>query len=363
MSDCFLAWRIYWSESGYRGWDHQLYMRWLRNRAIGTHQYVREHGFGHEWWNFYEGFSKEFYYGYAPPIHSRKPTRCSRFGAIFFVSLNPLNGVWYLVGVYGEAELLNEQELGIRPIDYVSEEYRRWLAEQTKLELGRDHGLFLLKAPKKYSTVLPRPMPLNMEEDLGIRFFGQAWFKYLKADQALTLLEKAIGYVRRLASEGAGQSYWADTSEALERLTRLYTELSGTLPPEPVEETEEAIEGAGIEEVLVSERVVEDAIARDLGIVEDGLELVSRSRGKIVARGRDGALVIIEVSAGRADDQTLTQLLAHMVAAKAEGNERVRGYIVARDFSRRLREAVKALDNVGLIPIGIEVRVFRRGPA
>lgn len=38
----------------------------------------------------------------------------------------------------------------------------------------------------------------------------------------------------------------------------------------------------------------------------------------------------------------------------------MRGYIVAKDFSRRLIEAVKAINNVELVPIGVEVRVYRR---
>ncbi len=365
MQTCFLAWRIFWSESGYRGWDSRLYRRWLEGRLSGGHGYVREHGFGHEWWNFYEGFSNEYYYGYAPPIHSRGPRRCSRFGAIFFVSLNPFIRGWYLVGVYGLGQILARQEIGIRLIDHMADKQLRFLAESTKSELLVDHGTFLLKAPKKYSTVLPKPMPLNMEEDLGLKFFGQSWFKYTDSEKALALLNKAINYVKRLGEGGARQGLWTDPGEALQKLTNLYEALTGEEPPEEAGESIEVPEPRLGETLELPERLIEEALARDLDIVEEGLQLIARQhsfptgRADIVARGRDGALVIIEVKAGTADDSTLTQLLNYMSAARASGESRVRGYIVARGFSRRLREAVKMLDSVEIVPIGVEVRVFR----
>lgn len=316
MGKCFLVWKIYWSESGYRGWDRYLYERWYEGRVVGSHRYVREHGFGHEWWNFYEGFSEDYYYGYAPPIHSMRPTRCPRFGAIFFISLNPFNGAWYLVGVYGLGKILDKQEISIVLMDHVPKDQATRLAPATKSELSIDHGTFLLKAPKKYSTVLPRPMPLKMEEDVGVRFFGQAWFKYIDDEgRAVVLLEKAIEYVEKLAGLPQTRNLWADPSVALERLRNLYRVITGSAPPEPHATGEavasELLEGMLAEDVVVPERVVEDAVAHNLGIVEEGLELVARQqsfptgRADIVARGRDGALVIIEVKAGRADDSSL----------------------------------------------------------
>ena len=76
-----------------------MYRSWVFGRG-SSYGYVDRYGFGHEWWNFYEGFSNDYYYGYAPPIHAKKPRRFRNGGVIFFISRqSPKN--WYLVSVYG----------------------------------------------------------------------------------------------------------------------------------------------------------------------------------------------------------------------------------------------------------------------
>ncbi len=117
----------------------------------------------------------------------------------------------------------------------------------------------------------------------------------------------------------------------------------------------------------VPERVVEDVLSKDLGIIEDGLELVRRQymvsggRIDILARDREGRLVVIEVKSGLADDSTLTQLLSYMSSIEGEEGKPVRGIIVAEDFTRRLLLASKKIDSVKLVKIRPHITIDKIG--
>jgi len=93
-----VVWKILWSTNGYRGWDDKVYREYfLGGKAISLgFGFFIDYGFGFEWWNFYEGFSNEFYFGYAPPVHSMRPRRFVNGGVIFFISRNAI-GNWYVI--------------------------------------------------------------------------------------------------------------------------------------------------------------------------------------------------------------------------------------------------------------------------
>ena len=188
-----VAWYVSWSMRGYRGWDHETYRQWLYYGVSPGFGYVAEYGFGHEWWNFYEGFSDEYYYGYAPPVHAMKPVRFMDGGVIFFVSRQPRSGSWCLVGVYGCAEILQEPwDPGVTLWDLVPEECRREITGRTREALADKLWLWL-RARKEYSTPMPVPMPLSLPDDVGISRFGRAAFKYIDdAERPKALLCKAI---------------------------------------------------------------------------------------------------------------------------------------------------------------------------
>ncbi len=219
-----------WSSNGYRGWDHAMYQAWLRG-ASSSFNYVAKYGFGHEWWNFYEGFSDKYYYGYAPPVHSRRqrPKRFRNGGVIFFIS-RQIRGGWFLVGVYGYAEILKEPvDVGVL-WDHVSERYKGEILEVTRKKLtGEDlepletPTCFVLRARKEYSTPMPTPMPISLWEDIGVKMLGTAAYKYIEPSRALALLDKAIEYVDSLLdiTRRARESLWTDPLEASRRLRRL----------------------------------------------------------------------------------------------------------------------------------------------
>ena len=199
--------------------------------------YVKDYGFGHEWWNFFEGFSNEYYYGYAPPLHAMKPRRFGK-GVIFFISRKPrYEGGWFLVGVYGRAELLQEPfDPGYSLWDTIPAEYKKEILKITREELiggGASTypppSLLMLRARKECSTPMPIPMPVTLYFDVGIRSLGNAFFTYIGKDRAIYLLEKAVKFVEDLV-RARSTSNWIDPQVAAERLRRLLDEIVRKTP-------------------------------------------------------------------------------------------------------------------------------------
>ena len=363
-----------------------MYRAWLRGETSGF-GYVARYGFGHEWWNFYEGFSDEYYYGYAPPIHARRPRRFHNGGAIFFISKNIFNGRWFLVGVYGYAEVLGKPvDVGVL-WDYVPDRYKSEILESTRKKLvGEDLDpletptYFVLRARKDYSTPMPSPMPISLPDDIGVEFLGTAAYKYLELDRALALLDKAIEYVESYL-EAPGrlkESLWVDPVEALKRLRGLREHLVRLTrtPITPLQQPKPPYKPKhGLERILreryqsyaskgLPESLIEEALAQNLGVIEEGLRLAGRQvsmpvagRIDILAHDKQGTPVVIEVKSGVADDATLTQLQAYMYEIMKKEGKKPRGIIVAEEFTRKLKIAVKLHDNIKLVKIAARITI------
>lgn len=130
---------------------------------------------------------------------------------------------------------------------------------------------------------------------------------------------------------------------------------------EPNGEEEVTIE-ENLEEVQISlEGDLESFIVKDLTSVEDGLSPYQGDRGEqfsvdsgridILAVDKEGSFVVIELKAGTATDSVLAQVLAYMADIKSTlaDQKRVRGIIIAYDFSNRLTSAVSLLENVAIM--------------
>ena len=102
------------------------------------------------------------------------------------------------------------------------------------------------------------------------------------------------------------------------------------------------------------ERELQDALRTSLHQLEPGLELsrteqtVPAGRADIVATDKDGSIVVIELKAGRAEPDSITQLLAYMGTIDNPEGKHVRGILVANGFNSRVRHAAKAVPNVDL---------------
>jgi RecB family endonuclease NucS len=84
-----------------------------------------------------------------------------------------------------------------------------------------------------------------------------------------------------------------------------------------------------------------------LRIIDNGSgRSVDAGRIDITADDADGQIVVIELKAGTAQPEAVTQLLAYMGTIENTANKPVRGILVASDFHRRVVHAAKAVSNL-----------------
>ena len=104
------------------------------------------------------------------------------------------------------------------------------------------------------------------------------------------------------------------------------------------------------------ERDLQEALRDNIEQLEPGLKIIDGGTERTVAAGRiditaedkEGNLVVIELKAGTAPPDSLTQLLAYMGALRQEEPKPIRGMLVARDFHQRVVWAAQAVPGVQL---------------
>lgn len=137
---------------------------------------------------------------------------------------------------------------------------------------------------------------------------------------------------------------------------------SAELPTPSVADTERQIPTETTEVSLKFERDLEDFLANNLHLIEDGLALYTdedKRSGRqyptdvgtidILCKNRDD-FVILELKKGRTSDEVVGQISRYIGWVKeflAEGRN-VRGIIIVHDFDPRLKYAVRAHDNLQL---------------
>ena len=110
-----------------------------------------------------------------------------------------------------------------------------------------------------------------------------------------------------------------------------------------------------VEASISLERDIEDQLVHRLDALEKGLKFVGRQvscdvgRVDIVGRGADGATVLVELKVGEAKDSAIGQIARYMGWHKQhQGNEAVRGILVASDFPEGVQYAALAMPNLAL---------------
>lgn len=109
-------------------------------------------------------------------------------------------------------------------------------------------------------------------------------------------------------------------------------------------------------ELFGSESDMVEVIAADPGIIEEGAKLVTKEartpygRADIILRGRDGALIVVEVKRSRADVPAVYQLMRYVEYFQGLGFE-VRGYLASPSVTPA---AAKALGKAGLRHVRVE---------
>lgn len=92
-------------------------------------------------------------------------------------------------------------------------------------------------------------------------------------------------------------------------------------------------------------------IESGLVLADDGVEYqIDVGRIDLLAKDKDGTIVVIELKAGKAKDNALGQLLGYMGCLSASRDQQnIRGILVASSFDTRVVYAAKALPNVKLV--------------
>ena len=125
---------------------------------------------------------------------------------------------------------------------------------------------------------------------------------------------------------------------------------------EQVEEMPEIQESDDPEQIKFGlERDLQRALRINIEQLEPGLKIIDDGGERNVAAGRiditaedgKGQLVVIELKAGTAQSDSITQVLSYMGSIDAEGRS-VRGILVAHDFHERVVHAAKAVPNLSL---------------
>jgi len=124
---------IAWAYNRWKGFDEKGF----KKREKYGFEYVKQTGFAHEWWNFYEDFDPECYYGH---VESRgKLSKFNNGGLVLFISRNVEDNNFYFVGFYGNAEY---SESGFRTgktlRDLLPSEFKETL--KNSIETGRISG-------------------------------------------------------------------------------------------------------------------------------------------------------------------------------------------------------------------------------
>lgn len=102
------------------------------------------------------------------------------------------------------------------------------------------------------------------------------------------------------------------------------------------------------------ERELQVALSENLQQLDSGLKLsgvehsTPAGRADIVATDSEGSIVVIELKAGRAEPDSIAQLLAYMGTIENPEGRPIRGILVANDFHTRVQYAAKAVPNVDL---------------
>jgi hypothetical protein len=111
------------------------------------------------------------------------------------------------------------------------------------------------------------------------------------------------------------------------------------------------------------ERDMQRALRDDIESLGSGLRIVDEGMERAVDSGlidvtcedsEDGALVVVELKAGKADGRAVAQILGYMGdLSDEEAPKSVRGILIAHDFDQRARSAAKMVPTLQLLVYSI----------
>jgi energy-coupling factor transporter ATP-binding protein EcfA2 len=198
---------IAWSSNGWKGWSNED----EQNAKQSGFGFVKEYGFGHEWWNFNFELSRnseKWVYGYAEKI-----TRRFQDALVLFVSRNYKNGKFYFVGIYGGAETRSESDSDEfdRAEKDLPYDFKRKRPDEAKLSCS-------IRGLKDLSIGFKPEYPEITAADLGWKRFGQAIFRKADLVRVKCLVERAIEHYQKMDDDPEAQ----DIVQVLNTIARRY---------------------------------------------------------------------------------------------------------------------------------------------
>ena len=143
--------------------------------------------------------------------------------------------------------------------------------------------------------------------------------------------------------------------ESLRNPGNVFNEQNTSINPHYARGQEPDAESAD-ELTFALERDLQKALRENIGQLDPALKIVDGGSEQSVAAGRiditaeapDGALVVIELKAGKADLRAIGQTLSYMGTVSSDPKRHVRGILVAGDFDPRAVMAARAVPNLSL---------------
>ncbi len=185
--------KIAWADNGWDGFDQ----RGFESKDKYGYAFVKEHGYAHEWWNYYEGFDSDYFYG---KVEMRTPSKKINDCLVIFISKNIYNDKFYFIGFYDGATY-KELEIDFKLLELLPRTYIDSVDEEKDEYIisvfnNRKFGSNF-QALKELSTSFDSAAYLIVESnEVGMEKFGQAAFSYIgdsercSPQQILTLLTK-----------------------------------------------------------------------------------------------------------------------------------------------------------------------------
>jgi ATP-dependent Clp protease ATP-binding subunit ClpA len=160
--------KIAWSENKWKGMPEKKedYENSYKN-AIGRtqkgkstgYEWVKENGIATEWWNFYDGFDKDYFYFRDPTGEGVK--KIENGDIVLLISTKGDEGR-HFVGVMGECEKLTEpkefswKELNEEQIKWIKEKNPKFPKVENEFSIS-----YKVKSRKDMSFCLDKPIPYN----------------------------------------------------------------------------------------------------------------------------------------------------------------------------------------------------------
>jgi hypothetical protein len=133
------------------------------------------------------------------------------------------------------------------------------------------------------------------------------------------------------------------------------------------EEDQEAAEGEYDEASISMERDLEEHLVKNIGGLEPGLTFQERQmktdvgRIDILAKDKQGTLVVVEIKVGEAKDSAVGQVTRYMGwISKNKAKATVRGMLVASEFSEGTMYSARIVPNLSLVKFKVRFEFERQ---